>query len=289
MPSWSVSQPRTINIADDVRTLDVRITTGRLSVVGADGPPRIEIAQVAAAPVDVKSDGDKLSINHGPSRGRPGILAPLWWWMSARRYRADVSIAVPYATVCNLWLGSGSLVVSTVHGDVVADCVSGRVTLLGIIGQVRSRVVSGPVEALGCAGDIHLETVSGEIVLADSSSSRVHAQTVSGSLIADLDNPPSDSHIDLETISGEITIRVREDSDLRVRMNAAHGRVSSDFPGLSVAAAWGASVAGTLGIGTGNLVASAVGGNISLLRRPVDASFAAEGDVPITAELGDPS
>ena len=55
-------------------------------------------------------------------------------------------------------------------------------------------------------------------------------KTMSGSVTADLDNPPFDSQIRLETVSGEITIRVREDSDLKVSMNAVHGRVTSDFP-----------------------------------------------------------
>ena len=71
-----------------------------------------------------------------------------------------MSIAVPYGTTCRLWLASGSVVVSQIHADVTADCVSGRMTLFGIDGHLRAKVVSGPIEALGCAGHIELETVS---------------------------------------------------------------------------------------------------------------------------------
>ena len=142
-------------------------------------------------------------------------------------------------------------------------------------------MVSGPIEVLGCAGSVELDTVSGEIVLADTTSGDVHAKTVSGSVTADLDNPPDRCDIKLETISGEITIRVREDSDLSVMLSAAHGRTTSEFPGLTGKGTWGSSssaVIGTSAAGTGRLVATAVGGNIALLRRPIDADFDAAFD-----------
>jgi len=164
---------------------------------------------------------------------------------------------------------------SGLHADVSADCVSGRITLLGIGGALRAKIVSGPIEALGCAGRVVLETISGEITLADTASGDVHVKTVSGALTADLDNPPDRCDITLETISGEITIRVREDSQLAVKLIAAHGRVTSEFPGLGASGSWvGSQCTGVIGsAGTGRLVASAVGGNIALLRRPVDADF----------------
>jgi Putative adhesin len=275
MPDWTVSEPQNIEFNGDIGTVDVKIATGRLSVVGTDGPPRIEISKMGTVPLLLALDGGTLTIRQEPQHGWPGLLEPLWWWFNGgRKSSTDVSIAVPYDAVCRLWLASGSLVVSTVHADVSADCVSGRVTLLGLDGRIRSKVVSGPIEALGCAGELDLDTVNGEIVLADSASTRVRAKTVSGSLTADLDNPPYDSDIDLQTVSGEITIRVREDSDVTVRIKATNGRVTTDFPGLIVEGAWGGgSVSGKLGSGVGQLRATAVGGNIALLRRPVDAAF----------------
>src|SRR5262249_18715347 len=139
----------------------------------------------------------------------------------------------------------------------------------------RAKVVSGPIEVLGCAGAVRLETVSGEITLADTASGQVMAKTVSGALTADLDNPPKGCDIRLDTISGEITVRIREDSDLAVKLNAAHGRVTTEFPGLGHTGAWGASTSGTIGSsgGSGRLAVNAVGGNVVLLRRPVDADF----------------
>ena len=277
MASWTITEPRRLDIEDEVTRLDVSLIAGRLSVVGTDGPARVEVSTASEFALNVGVADGLLSVHHDMPRSWPGMLQPVWWWLNGRRrFAADVSIAIPYQTPARLRIGSGSVVASTVHADLSVDCASGRTTLLGIDGRIKATVVSGPIEALGCAGDIALETVSGEITLADTAAHRLSAKTISGALTADLDNPPHDSQINLETISGEITIRVREDSDLQVHLSAVHGRVTSAFPDIQVEGRWGTSVKGVIGAGTGRLFANAVGGNIALLCRPVDDDFAAE-------------
>lgn len=286
MTSWTITEPQHIPLdtAGPITRLDVRLTTGRLNVVGTDGPPRIEVGGHADVPVRVQLVDGLLSVVQDDGKVWPGLFAPLWWWvMGGRRYAADVSVAVPYETLTKVWVADGSVVASGIYADVTADCVNGRMTLFGIDGELRAKVISGPIDALGCAGRVDLETVSGEITLADIAARRVRAKTVSGALTADLDNPPRDCDVKLETISGEITIRVREDSDLSVKLAAAHGRVTSEFEGLSGRGAWGSSVSGVLGSGTGRLAANAVGGSISLLRRPVDAEFGVGGETDAAA------
>jgi hypothetical protein len=290
MVAWTITEPQRVDVGFDlgadagkeIRQLRVRLNAGRLTVVGTDGPPRVEISRIAAAPIKVSLDDGVMSVMHEGIKTWPGILVPLWWAAFGRRYECDVSIAVPYETLSQLWLASGSVTASGLHADVTADCISGRVTLFGIAGALRAKIVSGPIEVLGCSGRVELETVSGEIVLADTASGDVHAKTVSGSVTADLDNPPDRCDIKLETISGEITIRVREDSDLSVALTAVHGRVTSEFPGLTSKGSWGSSANGVIGrpanAAAARLVATAVGGNIELLRRPMDADFAAEFD-----------
>ncbi|MEN3309956.1 MAG: hypothetical protein V7603_6158 [Micromonosporaceae bacterium] len=274
MASWTLTQPQQLAFDEEVRRLDVSLVAGRLSVVGTDGPARVEVSRTGEVPLTVTVEGDLLRVSHPFPSTWPGLLQPLWWWLNGgRKLHTDVSIAVPFTTPSVLRVSSGSVVASGVHADLSVDCVSGRVTLLGNDGRIRAKIVSGPIEALGCAGDVTLETVSGEITLADSATERLHAKTISGALVADLDNPPRDSDIFLETISGEITIRVREDSDLTVHLSATHGRVTSAFPALQVQGKWGTAARGMLGAGTGRLNATAIGGNISLLCRPVDDDF----------------
>jgi hypothetical protein len=273
MGRWTIGEPQRLGFDEPVERLDVRLISGRLNVVGVDGPARMEVTALGTKPLEVTVSEGTLSIRYEGFHTWPKWTGPLWWFLHGRkRYHADVSIAVPHAVVADLHLVSGSLVASALHAGANVTVTSGRVTLLGLAGRTWAKVISGPVEALGVAGQLSLETVSGELVLADSTAQRVYAKTISGSITADLDNPPHDSEIHLETVSGEITARVREDSDLDVQMRAVSGRVTSAFPELGQTGSHARnSVQGRLGAGTGRLSANATSGNISLLRRPVDA------------------
>jgi hypothetical protein len=277
MATWEIVEPQKLDFDTDVSRLDVSLFGGRLSVVGTDGPPRVEVAATTERRLIVTLDEGRLAIRHDLPTPWPGLLAPLWWWLRGRNMAGvDISVAVPYQTPTSLKLMSGPVVASALRGEVSVECTSGRVSLLGVGGTVRASVVSGSIEALGCAGELALDTVSGEITVADSAVHRLRASTISGALTADLDNPPHDSEIVLNTTSGELTIRVREDSDLTVQLVAAHGRVTSSFPELSVGGRWGAATHGVLGAGIGRLSANAISGNIALLSRPVDPDFEAD-------------
>jgi hypothetical protein len=277
MATWQITAPQRLDLDEDVTHLDVYLFGGRLNVVGTDAPSRVEVTRTGELPLDVSHRNGRLAIRHERIRPWRGPFAPLWWWLRGRSLvGADVSVAVPYDTRAVLRVIAGPVVVSTVRGGLTVECTGGRIALLGTGGQTRATMVSGPIEALGCSGELALETVSGEITIADSGAREVSAKTVSGSVTADLDNPPHDSRITLETISGELTIRIREDSDLSVELSAIHGRVSSTFPELGSGERWpgGAKVQGILGKGTGRLSATAMSGSITLLRRPVDPDFA---------------
>ncbi|MFF5175503.1 DUF4097 domain-containing protein [Micromonospora sp. NPDC000089] len=268
MTNWTVERPQQLNLDGPVTRLNVRLVTGRLNVVGTDGPARVDVTRVSRRPILVEHRDGELRIGHQRPPRFPGLL----WWLGqlGRRFRADVSVAVPVEALADLQLVDGSLVVSGLRRDTRVDVTSGRVTLMGLAGRTAARVVSGPVEALGVTGDLTLETVSGEVILADGAAERVHANTVSGAITCDLDNPgPSD--IRLTTISGSITVRVREDSDLTVRLHTTSGRITSGFPqvcGHGFAAVKDGH--GVLGAGGGTLHASATSGSIALLARPVD-------------------
>src|SRR2546421_9395539 len=279
MATWQITSPQRLDLDDKVTHLDVFLFGGRLNVVGTDAPARVEVTRTSELPINVSHQDGRLAIRHERVKPWPGPLAPLWWWLRGRsQVGIDVSVAVPYDTLADLRVIAGPVIVSAIRGGLTVECTSGRIALLGTGGQTRATMVSGPIEALGCSGDLALETVSGEITIGDSAARQVSGKTVSGSLTADLDNPPHDSRITLETISGELAIRIREDSDLSVELFAVHGRVTSTFPELSTEGRWagGAKVQGVLGAGAGKLTATAMSGSITLLRRPVDPDFAGE-------------
>lgn len=266
MATWSVSEPRQLDLDGTVGQLDVSLLAGRLNVVGTDGPARVEITRVGSRPVVVEHDGDRLVVRQERVPRWPGFL----WWLTGltRRMRCDVSIAVPAAVRARLRMVAGDAVVSGLRQDTSVEVTSGQVTLLGTGGSTSAEVTSGAVEALGLTGELTMRTTSGELTLADSRMDRVHARTVSGSITCDLDNA-ADSAIKLSTVSGSITTRIRPDSSLTVDLRTTSGRITSAFAELPPDDRPGSKqVRGVLGAGLGRLTAEATSGSIALLARP---------------------
>ncbi|MEE3918447.1 hypothetical protein V2I01_07225 [Micromonospora sp. BRA006-A] len=48
MASWTVDNPQRITLDEPITRLDAELISGRLNVVGADGPARVDVTQVAA-------------------------------------------------------------------------------------------------------------------------------------------------------------------------------------------------------------------------------------------------
>lgn len=267
MPTWTVDAPRRFSFDEPISRLDVYLISGRLNVVGTDGPARVEIANAGGKPIVVDERDGRLSLRHERIFRWPGFLR--WLLQFGRRRRVDVSIAVPAGAQADLHLVEGTVIASGLRRETFVEVTSGRITLMGLGGRTVAKLVSGPVEALGVAGDLTMETVSGELILADSAAERVHARAVSGAITCDLDNPRH-SEIRLGTISGSVTVRVREDSDLTVRLHTTSGRITSAFHELrsGEGAPWTKDAQGVLGAGEGKLWASTTSGSIALLARP---------------------
>jgi hypothetical protein len=281
MSGWLINSPQRLAFEDGVDELHVWLASGKLRVVGTDGPARIEVTKIGSKGVAVTLEGRVLSVRHEFPQNWWTNFGPFWWFLSGwRKYHAHVVIAVPPTALASLTLISGSVVASGLRSGATVDVTSGSISLMGLGGTVRAKTVSGSVQAVGVAGDLGLETVSGEIALAESSAERVYARTISGSVTCDLDNPYA-RDVRLDTTSGEITVRVPADADLDVNLSAISGRVTSAFRevrGNSAPGLHGAS--GRIGQGTGTLNAHAVSGSVSLLARPADDDLiapAAEG------------
>jgi hypothetical protein len=268
MARWVVDGTQRIMVDEPVERLHVRLVTGRLNVVATDGPARIEVVQASRVPILIEYRTGHLIVRHERVPKWPGVF----WWLAqlGRRFRVEISIAVPASAQAELHLVDGSVIVSGLRSSTAVTVTSGQVTLMGLGGQTRAKLVSGPVEALGVKGDVTLETISGELVVADSSAGRLRATTVSGAITCDLDNPRG-SDIRLGTTSGSITVRVREDSDLCVRLRTASGRITSGFAEVGDAGgpSWAKERHGVIGSGTGQLSATTASGSIALLARPV--------------------
>ncbi|MGY5013238.1 DUF4097 family beta strand repeat-containing protein [Streptomyces sp. 900105755] len=263
---WSVAEPEKLDFDTPVSDLHVRIVNGTVNVVGTDeGSTRLEISQIEGPPLIVTQEGGTLTVAYEDLPWK-GFLK----WLDRKGWRrsAVVSLAVPADTRVEVGVVGAAAVVSGITGTSVVKGVTGDTTLVGLSGEVRADTVSGNLEAQAVTGNLRFNSVSGDLTVVEGSGSAVRADSVSGSMIIDLD-PDGPTDVRLTSVSGEIAIRLPHPADAEVEANTASGTISNAFDGLRVHGQWGAhKITGRLGAGTGKLRATTVSGSIALLRRP---------------------
>jgi len=266
MSEWSVTEPRKLTFDEPVRELHVRIVNGTVNVVGTEeGSARLEVTQIEGPPLAVTQQGGTLTVAYDDLPWK-GFLK----WLDRKGWRrsAVVSLAVPADTRVEVGVVGAAAVVSGLDGRAEVKGVTGDTTLVRLTGPVRADTVSGNVEAQALSGDLRFNSVSGDLTVVEAGSS-VRADSVSGSMIVDLDPTGRATAISLTSVSGEIAIRLPHPADAEVEANTASGTVSNAFEDLRVSGQWGAKrITGRLGAGSGSLKATTVSGSIALLRRP---------------------
>ncbi|NUO41039.1 MAG: DUF4097 family beta strand repeat protein [Streptomyces sp.] len=266
MSEWSVAEPRKLTFDEPVSELQVRIVNGTVNVVGTEeGSARLEVSEIEGPPLVVTQQGGTLTVAYDDLPWK-GFLK----WLDRKGWRrsAVVSLAVPADTRVEVGVVGAGAVVSGIQGPSVVKGVTGDTTLVGLSGPVRADTVSGNLEAQSVTGDLRFNSVSGDLTVVEGSGSSVKADSVSGSMIVDLD-PDGPTDIRLTSVSGEIAIRLPAPADADVEANTASGTISNAFEDLRVHGQWGAhKITGRLGAGTGKLRATTVSGSIALLRRP---------------------
>ncbi|MFF9582305.1 hypothetical protein [Streptomyces achromogenes] len=268
MSEWSVTEPQKLTFDSPVRDLRVRIVNGTVNVVGTEeDTARLEVSELEGPPLVVTRNGSTLTVAYEDLPWK-GFLKWLdrkgWGW----RRSTVVSLAVPADTRVEVGVVGAGAVVSGLRGPAVLRGVNGDTTLVGVSGPVRAETVSGSVEAQAVTGDLTFHSVSGDLTVVAGSGPSVRADTVSGSMIVDLD-PDGPTDVGLTSVSGEIAIRLPHPADAEVEADTTSGEVSNAFEGLRVHGQWGThKITGRLGAGTGRLRATTVSGSIALLRRP---------------------
>ncbi|MGC9440707.1 DUF4097 family beta strand repeat-containing protein [Streptomyces sp. WG5] len=285
MSEWSVAEPGKLTFDESVSELQVRIVNGTVNVVGTDeGSARLEVSEIEGPPLIVTHQDGVLTVAYEDLPWK-GFLK----WLDRKGWRrsAVVSLAVPTGTRVEVGVVSATAVVSGLDGRAEVRGVAGDTTLVSLAGPVRADTVSGNVEAQALSGDLRFNSVSGDLTVVEAGSS-VRADSVSGSMIVDLDPAGGPTDINLTSVSGEIAIRLPQPADARVEANTASGTVSSAFEDLRVGGQWGAKrITGRLGAGNGRLKATTISGSIALLRRPAGEDTAWEREPEATGPADD--
>ncbi|MFE9416625.1 DUF4097 family beta strand repeat-containing protein [Streptomyces griseofuscus] len=266
MSEWSVAEPQKLTFDAPVSTLQVRIAGGTVNVMGVEeGPARLEVSDIEGPPLLVTHENGTLTVGYEDLtwQGFTKLLDRKSW-----RRSAVVSLAVPADAKVEVGTVGAGAVISGVRGPAVVRGVTGDTALVGLSGPVQANTVSGNLEAQAVTGELRFTSVSGDLTVVEGSGPAVRADSVSGSMIVDLD-PEGPTDVHLTSVSGEIAIRLPHPADAEVEANTASGRISNAFEGLRVQGQWGAhKITGRLGAGTGRLRATTVSGAIALLRRP---------------------
>ncbi|MER7918080.1 MULTISPECIES: DUF4097 family beta strand repeat-containing protein [unclassified Streptomyces] len=266
MSEWSVAEPQKLTFDTPVSTLQVRIVNGTVNVVGSEeGPARLEVSDIEGPPLLVTHENGTLTVGYEDLtwQGFTKLLDRSSW-----RRSAVVSLTVPADARVEVGTVGAGAVVSGIRGPAVVRGVTGDTALVGLSGPVQANTVSGNLEAQAVTGELRFSSVSGDLTVVEGSGPTVRADSVSGSMIVDLD-PEGPTDVHLTSVSGEIAIRLPHPADAEVEANTASGRISNAFEGLRVHGQWGAhKITGRLGAGTGRLRATTVSGAIALLRRP---------------------
>lgn len=267
MSEWSVAEPQKLTFDAPVKTLHVRVVNGTVNVVGTDEvSARLEVSEIEGPPLTVTQADGVLTVAYDDLPWK-GFLK----WLDRKGWRrsAVVSLAVPAGTRVEVGVVGAGAVVSGIEGSTEVKGVTGDTTLVGLSGRVRADTVSGSLEAQGTTGDLRFNSVSGDLTVFEGAGASVRADSVSGSMIVDIDPVGTPTDIGLTSVSGEIVIRLPHPTDTDVEANTASGSVSNAFEDLRVSGQWGAKkITGRLGSGSGKLKATTVSGSIALLRRP---------------------
>ncbi|MBC9711270.1 DUF4097 family beta strand repeat protein [Streptomyces sp. TRM66268-LWL] len=280
--TWTVAEPQKLTFDDPVTTLQVRIVNGTVNVVGTDeATARLEITEVHGPELLVGHEDGVLTVGYDdlPWKGWLKFLDRKGW-----QRRAVVSLAVPTGTRVEVGVVGASAMVSGIDGATTVKGVTGDCALVGLSGPVRAESVSGDVEAQSVTGELRFNSVSGNLTVVDAGTS-VRADSVSGDMIVDLDPADRATDVALNSVSGEIAIRLPHPADAEVEANTTSGAVSNAFEDLRVSGQWGAKrITGRLGAGRGKLKATTISGAIALLRRPARDGFddAPPADAPLT-------
>lgn len=262
---WLIApgEERVIDIAQATR-LKVGLVGGQVDVIAHDDPGiRIEVSGVTVKDLRIESDGTQIEIDH-PQLGWDNFLEVFRNFGSGGP-KAEVSIAVPRSIALNLGVVSAGALVSGLANDARLNTVSGDIIVDTHTGDLTLNSVSGDVQVRGLTGSANANSVSGDVALTGSVR-KATVDTVSGSIWVDASGAVNT--INLNTVSGNSTIRLEETLPANYVVRSMSGKVTVD--GIDRGTSGPTSFTGSTGELAGSFVdvrSNSVSGDTTVLRR----------------------
>lgn len=208
--------------------------------------------------LEMNQEGHRLHIEHDQGRmfSFPFI---------GRQLKLEADLFIPQDLYLQVTLVNGSILSEGVKGDAEVSVVNGPISVTGQKGDVMASATNGRIRISDVTGNVSATGTNGDIQLSHVESI-VSAETVNGSV--SVESPYQGGDWDLETVNGRINVRIPRDSDVMFEGNTTNGSVTGDadweraFSGNTVRE--NRHGATQIGIGTWNIQAKSVNGNIRL-------------------------
>ena len=249
---------------EDIRKLKVGLVGGQIDVVAHDEPGvRIEVHSVTIKDLRIEATGDVVEIDHPQLRW--DNFLEVFRNFGSGGPKAEISVAVPRGVALTLGVVSASALVSGLASGARLNTVSGDIIVDGLTGDLTVNAVSGDVQIRGLDGTLNANSVSGEIA-ATGTIRRAGADTVSGDVL--VDSSGRVDAVNVNTVSGETTVRLDEGVPANYVLRSVSGRVLVDGVKRSGSGPtnWTDSV-GELSGSFADVRANSVSGAVTVLRR----------------------
>jgi len=227
--------------ADSIDLIDVANVAGSVAIRGTNRNDIHVSGSLAdsAERLDVQRSGNRLVVHviYPDDRNRNRNLGGTVLEIEApKRLAADVSTVSAGIEIDDiegeqqLDSVSGSIEASVFESEIRANTVSGRVVLQGHDAQTRANIasVSGRVELESLGGEVESQNVSGSVQIRSSNLDRVEVQTVSGNITIDAEMA-DDGRIRASTTSGSISLHLENAPAGRYEISSFSGRIDNCF------------------------------------------------------------
>ena len=278
MARWTIDRPMTHTL-DGIVALRVRIIGGHVNILPTDDPATFEVTDIVGEPLLVTQEAGILTIQYEDLTGHGFLdrLRPmqLSTYKQVQHRRATVNLRVPRDCPVEVTTATAPIVAAGISGRSQLRTASGEITIDEAAGETDIATVSGNTSVRGASGSLKFNSVSGQLAVAGGRLSALNAKTVSGQLLADTDISPA-GRVRLNSVSGEIALRVPADTSATVELRTSTSPVNSDF-GLDRRSAPGRTVlSGKIGSGVdpASITVNSASGRTALLRRAPEAPAA---------------
>lgn len=279
LEKWLIQpgETRVIDI-ETVRTLKIGLVGGQIDVVAHDEPgARIEVHGVSVKDLRIEVTGDSVEIDHAQLRW--DNFLEVFRNFGAGGPKAEISLAVPRSVALTLGVVSASALVSGLKTDAKLNTVSGDIIVDGLSGDLSVNAVSGDVQIRGLVGSLSANSVSGDVATTGRLT-KATIDTVSGAMYVDAAGAVH--QINLNTVSGNATIRVDETLPANYVVRSVSGRVLVDGEQRSGRGSGPTTnFTGSTGVLSGSFVdvrANSVSGDITVLRSAPAPTVADDGE-----------